>query len=321
MLEKVIEDLLANFPSEFFAEELALVDRQIRIKGRILDLLFEDSLGRLLLIEVKANALTRRDVGQAGEYYGLMKIEYPDREIRMGVFATSIEREQRIYLEAIGVEIYVFDVPALETIARKHQVDVDMGISGKIKARQRTDTETGALDRIGVKDEADYFKLIEGLNSVSQEKLAAVYGAIKKNPFSDIRFLERGRIIVSVKTANGQSTDVLFVGVDFKGPKHNPARGTLTLLWKRMLRNIPPSVLEPFAATVDDLLGRNRASEFLDPSAKAGNYDTILLERDLAGDELFGTFLNALDHHLARLHNELAEPGSSARKPDRHQSK
>ena len=50
MLEKVIEDPIANFPTEFFEEELRLVHRQLRMKGRILELVFEDSKKRLLLI-------------------------------------------------------------------------------------------------------------------------------------------------------------------------------------------------------------------------------------------------------------------------------
>jgi len=80
--------------------------------------------------------------------------------------------------------------------------------------------------------------LIEGLDASVQERLAAIYGAIKKNAYTSFRFLERGRAIVSVDMPDGSSVDVLFIGVDFKAAKDSPTRGTLTLLWKRMLTRI-----------------------------------------------------------------------------------
>jgi hypothetical protein len=270
-----------------------------------LDLLFADSNGRLLLIEVKANALSRRDVGQAGEYYGLMKIEYPDREIRMGVFATSVEREQRIYLEAINVEVYIFDTATLEKIAIRNHVDPVKGIVREKEMSRKSSVPVSEIERVPVLDEASYFKLIEGLDSATQEKLAAIYGAVKKHPFTHIEFLERGRIVVSVRADSERSVDVLFVGVDFKGPLQSPARGTLTLLWKRMLQRVSAKSLEPFAMTLDRLLARDKMSLFLDRSEKAGTYDTIVLDKDFKDEKLFGDFLSGLDTLFDCLFEEL----------------
>ena len=266
MLEKVIEDLIASFPDQFFDEKLKLVHRQKRIKGRILDLLFEDESGRLFLLEIKAFALKRQDVGQAGEYFGLMRTEFPERQIRMGVFATSVAPELKIYLEAFGVEVYIVSIPALEQIALRNNVDPVRGIEAVKAPRPAATTEPRDPDRIDVTNEQEYFKLIEILDVSVQERLAAIYGVVKKNPNTVIRFNERGRVVVSVHVENGKTVDVMYVGVDFKGPKQFPARGTLTLLWKTMLPHSRRAVLEPLALRLDEMLSRTRADIFLDPA-------------------------------------------------------
>jgi len=299
MLEKVIEDLIATYPSEFFDEGLSLRYRQHRIKGRILDLVFEDSAGRLLLIEVKAFALKRQDVGQAGEYFGLMKVEFPEREIRMGVFATSVLPEQRRYLEAIGVEVYILDLGTLHSIAARYNVDPAIGLAPRLllKTDQAPAREVA---RIGVNSEDDYLKLIGALDTSIQDRLVAIYAAIKKNPHTSIRFKQAGRAVVSVELVDNTQVDVLFVGVDFKGSKGNPARGTVTFLWKRMIAKVDPHSLRPFANKLDQLLGRRKASIFLDSSEKVGTYDTIALGVDLESDEAFLTFLSELSDQFSR---------------------
>jgi RecB family endonuclease NucS len=74
MLEKDIENLIAQYPDELFPDEgFKLIGQQIVIEGRRLDILFEDKHKRQVIIEVKRGILTRDSSGQIAEYYGLLK--------------------------------------------------------------------------------------------------------------------------------------------------------------------------------------------------------------------------------------------------------
>ena len=58
MLEKDIENLVADHPYEFFPrEEYKLVAQQHTIKKRRLDILLENKYGRSIIIEVKRDTL------------------------------------------------------------------------------------------------------------------------------------------------------------------------------------------------------------------------------------------------------------------------
>jgi RecB family endonuclease NucS len=45
------------------------------------DLVFEDRLGRLLIIEVKLGKLKRDAIGQLYDYFGMMKVKYPKKAV------------------------------------------------------------------------------------------------------------------------------------------------------------------------------------------------------------------------------------------------
>ena len=91
MLEKDIENLIAAHPKEFFPrEEFKLVAQQHTIKKRRLDILFEDKYGRFIIIEVKRGHLSREASGQIIEYYGLLKEEFPEKNIELVLCANTI---------------------------------------------------------------------------------------------------------------------------------------------------------------------------------------------------------------------------------------
>jgi RecB family endonuclease NucS len=74
MLEKDIENLIAQYPDEFFPKEgFKLVSQQFNISGRRIDLLFEDNHNCEIIVEVKRGILTGEASGQIVEYYGLLK--------------------------------------------------------------------------------------------------------------------------------------------------------------------------------------------------------------------------------------------------------
>lgn len=121
MLEKDIENLIAQHPAEFFPNEgLRLVAQQATIDGRRIDVLFADRHDRQIIVEVKRGILTREASGQVAEYYGLMKNQHPDKTFELVLAANVIPPERRTFLETIGIECLELGIVKLGEVARKH---------------------------------------------------------------------------------------------------------------------------------------------------------------------------------------------------------
>ena len=74
MLEKDIENLLANYPDDFFPKAgFILQGQQVRLGNCRADILFKDKYDRTIIIGVKKGILSRDASGQILEYYGLLK--------------------------------------------------------------------------------------------------------------------------------------------------------------------------------------------------------------------------------------------------------
>ena len=121
MLEKDIENLVANYPEEIFpGEGFKLIGQQITIEGRRLDILFEDKHKRQVIIEVKRGILTREASGQIAEYYGLLKNENKDNIYELILCANIIPKERKTFLETIGIECKELGVVQITEIAKKY---------------------------------------------------------------------------------------------------------------------------------------------------------------------------------------------------------
>lgn len=121
MLEKDIENLIANYPKEFFPkEELTLIKQQYSIDGKRIDILFKDKFERKIIIEVKRGILSREASGQIVEYYGLLKNKYPDDNIELVLCANVIPNERKSFLERVGVECKEVSVRFITELAEKY---------------------------------------------------------------------------------------------------------------------------------------------------------------------------------------------------------
>jgi RecB family endonuclease NucS len=97
MLEKEIENLIANYPNEFFPKEnLKLISQQYPIEGKRIDILFEDNLKRKIIVEIKRDILTREASGQIAEYYGLLKSKEQNIFYEMVLCANIIPKERNV---------------------------------------------------------------------------------------------------------------------------------------------------------------------------------------------------------------------------------
>ncbi len=121
MLEKDIENLIAEHPEDIFeGEGFKLIGQQFPIEGKRIDILFEDSQGRQIIIEVKRGILNREASGQIAEYYGLLKSKNKDSFYEMILCANVIPKERRLFLENIGIECKELGISFISQLAKKH---------------------------------------------------------------------------------------------------------------------------------------------------------------------------------------------------------
>jgi len=121
MLEKDIENLIAQNPDDFFpGEELILIGQQHQIEGRRIDILFKDKYSRNIIVEVKRGILTREASGQVAEYFGLLKSANQSEYYEMVLCANVIPKERRLFLEHIGIDCKELGIAKISEIAQKH---------------------------------------------------------------------------------------------------------------------------------------------------------------------------------------------------------
>jgi hypothetical protein len=121
LIEKDIENLLANYPDEFFPKAgFVLQGQQVRIGNCRADILFKDKYDRAIIIEVKKGLLSRDASGQVLEYYGLLKQDSPDKIIELILCANVIPTERRTFLENSGIECKELGVGLITNIAIKY---------------------------------------------------------------------------------------------------------------------------------------------------------------------------------------------------------
>src|SRR5438067_7634291 len=104
MKESEMEDLLWKYPEKFLNESLTQLRRQQSSHVGRTDLVFEDRLGRLLIIEIKKGKLPRGAVDQLHDYYGMLKKEFPDKSVELMVLANIIPDERRLACEKLDIE-------------------------------------------------------------------------------------------------------------------------------------------------------------------------------------------------------------------------
>jgi RecB family endonuclease NucS len=105
MLEKDIENLIAQYPDEFFPNSgFKLIGQQVKLDRCFADIIFEDKHQRKIIVEVKRGILSRDASGQVMEYYGLLKSQSPTDTIELILCANVIPQEMKIFLQTVGIE-------------------------------------------------------------------------------------------------------------------------------------------------------------------------------------------------------------------------
>jgi hypothetical protein len=121
VLEKDIENLIAQYPDEFFPNSgFSLKGQQVKLGRCYADIVFKDKYSRTIIIEVKRGILSRDASGQIIEYYGLLKQEYPNEIIELILCANVIPHERKIFLENVGIECKELGFSLVTNLAKKY---------------------------------------------------------------------------------------------------------------------------------------------------------------------------------------------------------
>jgi hypothetical protein len=112
MTEREMEDLIWHNPEKFLNEPLTQFQRQPSSTVGRADLIFEDRIGRLLVIELKRDTLERGAVMQLIDYYGMVKSRFPGKAVELMVVAARIPPERKVACEQ-------YDITAVEIPHKK----------------------------------------------------------------------------------------------------------------------------------------------------------------------------------------------------------
>ena len=123
MIESDMEDLLANFPEDFFpGKGFKLEGRQQSFAGvGRFDLLFEDRLGSKILIELKASTAKVDVAYQLAKYKDELE-NRGEKRVVMWVVAPQIPKSVRDVLDHIGVEFSEIHPAEFRRVAERREV-------------------------------------------------------------------------------------------------------------------------------------------------------------------------------------------------------
>jgi len=112
MKEKDLEDLLLKYPY-LIEEGLTLKERHVRIYSdekneRYIDLVGCDKNNLPVYIEIKKTKFYQKDLGQAIEYYSLLKRIHKNKKFKFVVIAKTIPEPSKIGLQLLGIKYLEF---------------------------------------------------------------------------------------------------------------------------------------------------------------------------------------------------------------------
>jgi len=102
--EKVMEDLIAEYPERYLGESgLILIERQINVGPYRFDLLFQDRTGAKLIVEIQKGTLDREHTYKILDYYDEYKERNPKEFVEIMLVANIITAERKQRLAARGI--------------------------------------------------------------------------------------------------------------------------------------------------------------------------------------------------------------------------
>lgn len=164
MTESEMEYLLWEHPEKLIGEQLTKFKRQQTSAVGRSDLIFKDSIGRFLVVEIKRGTLRRGAIPQLLDYYGMMKRRFPNEVVELMVIANEIPKERRLACEQYNIEPREISVKRFRDVAnevnyifrsevslRKEPIeDISPPLQCPIsELKQQTNVPTGHKNKIG----------------------------------------------------------------------------------------------------------------------------------------------------------------------------
>lgn len=130
MLERQMEEAVANCPDLFIEPGLSLVRRQVVINGRRPDILFSDALSRHLLVEIQSGRLDEDHLQRHFYYYFDYRAKYPSIHLRLMFIANRLVPQHKEFLDEHGYEFREypendFERRVSDCMARAESPDTD----------------------------------------------------------------------------------------------------------------------------------------------------------------------------------------------------
>lgn len=119
MLERQMEEAVANCPDLFIESGLTLLRRQVVINGRRPDVLFCDALSRHVLVEIQSGRLDEAHLQRHFYYFYDYRAKYPSTHLRLMFIANLLVPQHKSFLDEHGYEYREF--PENEFARRLHQ--------------------------------------------------------------------------------------------------------------------------------------------------------------------------------------------------------
>jgi len=102
MNEREFEDIICRYP-ELIEDGLSLKGRQVRVKGKRVDVLFQDRHGYKLIVELKKGNVVRRDASQLLDYEGYF-LSDDDPKVRVMLVGNRVPENLRRSFDHHGLE-------------------------------------------------------------------------------------------------------------------------------------------------------------------------------------------------------------------------
>lgn len=125
MTEREMEDLIAEFPSDFFPRKKLVFRGRQKSFGEVgrFDLLFQDEFQTNILIELKARPAKYEDANQLARYRDEL-VRLGERNVLMWLVAPQIPNSVKEFLERFGIEYSEIHTVEFRRVAERHDVTV-----------------------------------------------------------------------------------------------------------------------------------------------------------------------------------------------------
>lgn len=126
MKEKLMQDLIVNFPSEILDEPgLSYLQREVKTGNNRLDIVLLDRRGRHLLVEVQRGSLDTKHIDRHIDYSEGYLADHETTDIRILYIATHIDIHRKNFLQRRGYEYKEISEAKFREVALGHGFTLD----------------------------------------------------------------------------------------------------------------------------------------------------------------------------------------------------